>query len=83
MGDGHTVRLEQVVGRDLVGDPVRHHDPRLPLAPRVEGQQLSVALDVDVPGGPPPRQTGRRDDPPPDDSLDPLLEPRGGLRRCP
>ena len=76
MRDGHSVRFEQVVGRHFVGDAVRHDDLRFSLAPRVEGQDLSVHLDVDVPGGTPPRQASHPGDPPPDHPLDPGREPR-------
>ena len=62
-GHGEAVRLEQVVGRDLVGDAVRHHDPRLALAARVEREQPPVDLDVEVPRRAPPGAAGStRDD---------------------
>ena len=74
--DRDAVRLEQVVGRHLVGDAVRHHDLRLALTARVEGQDASVDLDVDVPRRSPPRQARHPGDPPADHPLDPGREPR-------
>ena len=72
----NAVRFEQVVGRHLVGDPVRHDDLQLALATRVEWQDPPVHLDVDVPGGTPPRQASHPGDPSPDLAFDPGREPR-------
>ena len=74
--DRHAVRLEQVVGRHLVGDPVRHHDPGFSLPPCVERQHPTAHLDVDVPRRPPAREAGHADDPPSDRALDPRAPSR-------
>jgi len=55
VGHGEPVRLQEVVHRDFVGDARRHRDARFALASRVQWQQTTVDLDVDVPRRAPPR----------------------------
>jgi hypothetical protein len=73
------VRLQELVDRDLVRDPVRHHDPPLPFAARVERHEMSVDLDVEIPRRSP---AGHRLDAghrPAHRALDPAREPYGFL----
>ena len=76
---GQAVRLQELVHRDLVRDPVRHHDPRLPFAAGVERQEVPVDLDVEIPRRSPaghPLAAGHR---PAHRALDPTREPYGFL----